>query len=233
MIRRPPRSTLFPYTTLFRSTRRRLGEYYTPDWLADQIITTAVTDPLRQRVLDPACGSGTFLFHAVRRNLAAAADAGVPLEEALARLTDHVVGIDLHLVAVALARVTYLLGIGRERLVSPLRGAVRVPVYLGDSVQWQQRLDLLSEGHLVVPTGSGGQMFQDELRFPDRLLRDHGGFDQLVTAMATLAGRTRRAGSVPSLTALFNRLAIAEEDRTAIVQSFEVLCRLHDEGRDH
>ncbi len=214
-------------------TRRRLGEYYTPDWLADQIITTAVTDPLRQRVLDPACGSGTFLFHAVRRNLAAAADAGVPLEEALARLTDHVVGIDLHPVAVALARVTYLLGIGRERLVSPLRGAVRVPVYLGDSVQWQQRLDLLSEGHLVVPTGSGGQLFQDELRFPDRLLRDHGGFDQLVTAMATLAGRTRRAGSVPSLTALFNRLAIAEEDRTAIVQSFEVLCRLHDEGRDH
>src|SRR5229473_7355392 len=25
MIRRPPRSTLFPYTTLFRSTRRRAG----------------------------------------------------------------------------------------------------------------------------------------------------------------------------------------------------------------
>src|SRR3712207_8411032 len=26
MIRRPPRSTLFPYTTLFRSLRRRVGE---------------------------------------------------------------------------------------------------------------------------------------------------------------------------------------------------------------
>src|SRR2546426_4692104 len=26
MIRRPPRSTLFPYTTLFRSARRRVGE---------------------------------------------------------------------------------------------------------------------------------------------------------------------------------------------------------------
>src|SRR3712207_8558652 len=26
MIRRPPRSTLFPYTTLFRSGRRRIGE---------------------------------------------------------------------------------------------------------------------------------------------------------------------------------------------------------------
>src|SRR5256885_4488436 len=27
MIRRPPRSTLFPYTTLFRSDRERPGEY--------------------------------------------------------------------------------------------------------------------------------------------------------------------------------------------------------------
>src|SRR2546430_6665476 len=27
MIRRPPRSTLFPYTTLFRSRRRYLGEW--------------------------------------------------------------------------------------------------------------------------------------------------------------------------------------------------------------
>ena len=63
-------------------TRKRLGEYYTPDWLADQIVTEAVTDPLHQRVLDPACGSGTFLFHAVRRYLAAADEAGMPLAEA-------------------------------------------------------------------------------------------------------------------------------------------------------
>src|SRR2546427_7924163 len=29
MIRRPPRSTLFPYTTLFRSVGRRVAELYT------------------------------------------------------------------------------------------------------------------------------------------------------------------------------------------------------------
>src|SRR3989442_2580520 len=28
MIRRPPRSTLFPYTTLFRSRQRRLNQHY-------------------------------------------------------------------------------------------------------------------------------------------------------------------------------------------------------------
>jgi hypothetical protein len=47
-------------------TRHRLGEYYTPDWLAAAMVEKAVDDPLQQRVLDPACGSGTFLFQAVR-----------------------------------------------------------------------------------------------------------------------------------------------------------------------
>ena len=50
--------------------RHRLGEYYTPDWLAACMVAETVDDPLNQRVLDPACGSGTFLFHAVRHYLA-------------------------------------------------------------------------------------------------------------------------------------------------------------------
>src|SRR2546430_9741396 len=34
MIRRPPRSTLFPYTTLFRSRRRRdARQWFPPAWL--------------------------------------------------------------------------------------------------------------------------------------------------------------------------------------------------------
>ena len=53
-------------------TRHRLGEYYTPDGLAHRIVETVVAEPLTSRVLDPACGSGTFLFHAVRKFLEAA-----------------------------------------------------------------------------------------------------------------------------------------------------------------
>ncbi len=214
-------------------TRKSLGEYYTPDWLAERVVTTAVTKPLDQSVLDPSCGSGTFLFHAARRYLDAAHAAGVPLRQALAGLTDHVAGIDLHPVAVSLARVTYLLAIGRERLISDERGPIRVPIYLGDSVQWQQRMDLLDQGHLVIRTGSGDTLFEDELRFPDHLLKDAGRFDQLVNELADLATRPRAAGSVPSLSPLFNRLAIAEADRSEITANFGVLCRLVDQGRNH
>src|SRR3712207_8472523 len=50
MIRRPPRSTLFPYTTLFRSQRRRVerGE--------------AVEDPLRQHAALRRLRDGRFLL---------------------------------------------------------------------------------------------------------------------------------------------------------------------------
>ena len=57
--------------------RRDLGEYYTPQWLADAVVEEVVTDPLRQSVLDPACGSGTFLWAALRRYVKAGRDAGL------------------------------------------------------------------------------------------------------------------------------------------------------------
>ena len=49
--------------------RRQLGEYYTPAWLARTMVQELVTDPLNQRVLDPACGSGTFVAEAVKHFL--------------------------------------------------------------------------------------------------------------------------------------------------------------------
>jgi hypothetical protein len=86
--------------------RHSLGEYYTPDWLADEIVREVVTDPLDQRVLDPACGSGTFLFHAVRQYLDHADAAGIPTPQAVEQVTHKVIGVDVHPVAVTLARVT-------------------------------------------------------------------------------------------------------------------------------
>jgi hypothetical protein len=215
-------------------TRKQLGEYYTPDWLAEQVVSTAVTEPLNQRVLDPACGSGTFLFHAVRRYLAAAAEAGTTLARSLSGLTDHVLGVDLHPVAVTLARVTYLLAIGRERLLDPGRGAIAVPVYLGDSVQWNQRRDLFTEDHLVVSTGSSDQLIAAEFRFPDRFLADSARFDRLVSSLADQAAKPRVPGRNPTLPAgLLHRLAISEEDRPVLEENYQLLCRLHDESRDH
>ena len=114
-------------------TRKQLGEYYTPDWLAEKMVDETIGDPLQLRVLDAACGSGTFLFHAVRKYIAAAEAASTSLADTLDGVTKHVFGMDLHPVAATLARVTYLLAIGRSRLTDPSRGSIQIPVYLGDS----------------------------------------------------------------------------------------------------
>ncbi|WP_203717745.1 N-6 DNA methylase [Asanoa siamensis] len=214
-------------------TRKRMGEYYTPDWLAEEIVNKSISQPLQQRVLDPACGSGTFLFHAVRKYLAAADVRGESVDSALASLSRHVIGVDLHPVAVALARVTYLLAIGRERLVDPGRDTINIPVYLGDSIQWRERLDLFTEEHLRISAGHGASLLEDVLRFPEHLLSDPSRFDRLVSNLASLAAKPRDKNTLPSLGAVFHRMAIAEEDQPMILETFAAMCRLHDEGRNH
>ena len=215
-------------------TRKRLGEYYTPDWLAEVIVTETITEPLNTRVLDPACGSGTFLFHAVRRYIAAAEAAGHKIEQLLTDVTRHVVGMDLHPVAVTLARVTYLLAIGREKLINPKRGNIQIPVYLGDSVQWrEQNVDLFSAGNLVIQTEEQQTLFNSELCFPDALLDNAAKFDRLVNQLADLSAKRKANSAAPSLKALFSRLAISKEHQDTIEGTFKTMCRLHDEGRDH
>jgi SAM-dependent methyltransferase len=212
-------------------TRKRLGEYYTPDWLAEIVVAKVVPEPLKTRVLDPSCGSGTFLFHAVRNYIAAAEAFGHTVSDTLTNLTRHVVGMDLHPVAVTLARVTYILAIGRSRLLDPNRGSIQIPVYLGDSMQWrEQGGDLWSAGKLVIHTEDKKH---NPLEFPDAILDDAAKFDQLVNELADLASRRKPKSPLPSLKAVFARLAIPPEHHGIIEDTFKTMCQLHDLGRDH
>lgn len=212
--------------------RHRLGEYYTPDWLAAEIVSHVVTDPLEQRVLDPGCGSGTFLFHAIRKYLKAAESAGLTNADAVSGVTNHVTGIDVHPVAVTFARVTYLLAIGMERLQAADRPAIAIPVFLGDSVQWSHGETLAHSEGLSVPTEGGG-LWGNDLRFPERLLDDAGRFDQLVSELADRAADRAPGAPIPSLTAIFRRHAIHPGDQQMVTETFAVMCQLHDEGRNH
>ena len=66
-------------------TRKHLGEYYTPDWLAEHMVAISHQRPAlcSTRAPHPACGSGTFLFHAVRGYLEAADASGMNNRDAL------------------------------------------------------------------------------------------------------------------------------------------------------
>lgn len=218
--------------------RRSLGEYYTPDWLAEAIVADSVDHPLEQRVADVACGSGTFLFHAVRRYLASAEEAGLDNASAINGVTSHVFGMDIHPVAVTIARVTYLLAIGNDRLMRP-RDPISIPVYLGDSIQWEHRNDIFvsREELRISTTGAdfvrdGGSLFDEELVFPKSTLLHATSFDRLVNAMSDKAtdhsGRKSRDVIMPTL----RQQGIAEADVDTLVETFDLMRRLHADGRD-
>jgi hypothetical protein len=198
------------------------------------MVAETVDDPLEQRVLDPSCGSGTFLFHSVRHYLRAAEEAGLDNAAALVGVTRRVLGIDVHPVAIVLARLTYLLAIGRERLRAGGRPDLQIPVWLGDSVQWRAPEEgFWTKQGLTIAIDDGLQLWSAGLHFPSRLLDDAQRFDQLVEELARRAA-TRDPGSpAPSLVSLFSRYAVHPDDQAAVEETFTTMCRLQDEGRDH
>ncbi|MBE0704529.1 MAG: N-6 DNA methylase, partial [Afipia sp.] len=203
--------------------RHDLGEYYTPDWLAARVVAAAIPRPLEQRVLDPSCGSGTFLFHALRRLIAVCREAGVPPAEIVATCADRVFGIDVHPVAVALARVTWLLALGD--LVQDRPATLTVPVYMGDSMQWSLR-----------PLGASAEVLVDvppndpPLRIPAGLASDHTLFeralDELNRGLDTMA-------EPEAIEAAIARAGATTEDAAMLGRTFAQLKQLFLEGRNH
>lgn len=210
--------------------RHDLGEYYTPDWLARKVVRRALDAPAAQSCLDPACGSGSFLFHAVRLKREALAAAGMPAGAVAAACCATVTGFDVHPVAVIFARVTYLLALGESLLAR--EDAISLPVYLGDALQWNVRRDAVEQDLVVVappPPGSrrtGGSV----LRFPLGLCADPALFDAVVAALhdASEAGRDADA-FLGGLAAL----GVPAEHRGTLRATYLTYDRLRRAGRDH
>jgi SAM-dependent methyltransferase len=114
-------------------TRHDLGEYYTPDWLAARMVGRLLEEQPRASVLDPACGSGTFLYQAVRQKRRLLGDSA----ETLTHIQDAVMGVDIHPLAVIVAKTNYILALGD--LLRKRRGKVFIPIYLSNSIRLPER----------------------------------------------------------------------------------------------
>jgi len=111
--------------------RKSLGEFYTKDWTAD-LLLDAVGYEGEGRILDPACGSGTFLTLAIER--IRRKNQGLPPDRLLRKILDSAVGFDVNPMAVLTARINYLLAIFDLIKRSSTFEKVELPVYLCDSV---------------------------------------------------------------------------------------------------
>ena len=212
--------------------RKRLGEYYTPDWLAREIVDAAVTNPLEQRVLDPSCGSGTFLFAAVRKYVEAARAAGRAPEQSVDGLQRAVTGVDVHPVAVHLARATWTLA-ARDVIAELDSGAedVTIPVYLGDSLQLRADTQSLLGGLNVSidvegDPETGGAT--SRLEFPRALVEQADWFDGLMYRI----GEAIEAGQNP-LMSLDDAGIPPGPERNTLENTISRLVGFHAAGRDH
>ena len=138
-----------------KKLRHALGEYYTPDWLAERLLNQLGYDgDPGKRLLDPACGSGTFLVLAIKRAKAYAAEKGLNEADVLDAILRNIVGFDLNPLAVSSARTNYLLALGD--LLQHRRGEVTIPVYLADSILTpSQGADLFGQHGYAFNTAVG------------------------------------------------------------------------------
>jgi len=114
--------------------RKNIGEFYTPEWLVDFVLDRVNYKGslcLKTKILDPCCGSGNFLIHAIDRYKQAAREQGWEDKEIANSILQHVIGFDLNPLAVLSARLNYLLAIAD---ILPSSGRIEIPVYLADAV---------------------------------------------------------------------------------------------------
>lgn len=161
------------YQTYFdRETRRALGEFYTPEEIVDYIVDGVnYRNISNKRLLDPSCGSGSFLVAAVRRYLQEAKPLVVSgtkrWPEILSELCEspRIVGLDINPFAILMAQVRFLLEIlPYYKLSIEKSGAEgfrlhRLPIFRTDSLAKE-----------TIPLGLRGQTLlvetENELKFP-------------------------------------------------------------------
>ncbi|MDE2815482.1 MAG: N-6 DNA methylase [Chloroflexota bacterium] len=216
-------------TVIPPNERRQLGEYYTPDWLARVMVRELVADPLNQRVLDPACGSGTFIVEAVAHFLEAAQQAELTPTAVIENLRLAVTGIDVHPVAVHLARAAWTLA-ARPAIMSAADAGysspISVPVYLGDTLQLRYHTgDLVAKSEVRVEV-------EDErnttLVFPVSLVARGETFDPLMSDIANAIEQ-----DTDPLIALDDNDISDPAERETLEKTIAIMQRLHAAGRDH
>ena len=225
----PADSAAILYETVIPTDeRRQLGEYYTPAWLARVMVRELVTEPLTQRVLDPACGSGTFVVEAVAHFLDAAERDGLAAGATLEKLLDAVTGVDVHPVAVHLARAAWVLAARPAIQAATAAGydkAIAVPVYLGDALQLRYYGGLFAQRDVPVHVDDERNTV---LRFPRRIVEEADKFDPLMSEIARVIER----GGKPTWALDDHEINDAEE-RDTLEGTIAEMQRLHAEGSDH
>lgn len=221
--RKEPESTRDLFKGLYMTfappaLRHALGEYYTPDWLAGHAFNV-IEWTHDQTMLDPTCGSGTFLLEALRRRLIADTHSSASAAELLVGL--H--GFDLNPLAVLAARASVIVFIGNR--LDPAK-PLQLPIYLADAVNPAEE-----EAGLYVhtlQTERGMKTF----RMPAPVV-ESPQYSQVMQGLRELIDDEQNRDEIADVLAEDPLLAsLSGEHRKVFWSSVDSLRELHDEGWD-
>jgi len=211
--------------------RHDLGEYYTPDWLCQRIVEDLLPKKALVSVLDPTCGSGSFLraaiHHLIRENRESHTDLNL-----LKAVLDNVVGIEIHPLAVTIARTTYVLALGD--LLKARKRPIQIPVYLADS------LFLPAEAkQLTIGEGTGveirfGAARDHRVFLPRQLIEAPDLFDPCIAACTevAVAHAMSKKESPSSLAAYLKKAAAGLTDLAKYDEAVDGLWKFTDQLAD-
>ncbi len=198
-----------------REVRHALGEFYTPDWLAEHgmdLLEWLPTDSLT----DPTCGSGTFLLEAIRRRRKANSDTTAQ------SLLAGIHGIDLNPLAVLAAKGS--LAVFLSPHLDPAH-PIRLPVFLADAVH-PASVDLFSNYRHVLHTELGPREFS----VPERMIR-HPDFFETFAKVRVLIDADYPAEKICSaILSDLMAMGLDESDISIVNTTLTNLVELHDQG---
>ncbi len=203
--------------------RHELGEYYTPDWLAESMLRHVIDGNPTIRMIDPACGSGTFLFLGIRLISERLKSAGWPKEKILRHIEQNVFGIDVHPLAVLISRTNYLLACAP--LLGARKGAFNIPVYLGDSLMYRTVAGTMDIPDVEIRVGDDLSLW-----FPDELTHDPALLDEVVRTMAHWADQGSTGGA--GFDAFLRGADITPAGRNGLRKTFRTMRALVESDRD-
>ena len=204
-------------------TRHDLGEFYTPDWLAHRVVRKLLDANPHGSMLDPTCGSGTFLYLAIREKRERLRDT----LETLHHILDSVYGADIHPLAVIVAKTNYILALGD--LLKKRKGTIAIPVYLADTLKLPEQFMKAGEYGITLDSRT--------VYVPEVLLKNLDLYDQAIELAKEFARQNK--GKRIS-TELFRNFLTAQRfpdaDNVALVQAIfmiaDVLKHFIDNERD-
>ncbi len=214
-----------------RSERHKIGEYYTPEWLCELVLRESLDEWKREhegipRILDPACGSGTFLTNAIRLLIEELKARGVESQEAAEQIFGNVIGIDINPLAVIIARANYIL---MFRNGYPTFN-VTIPVYIADSIKLPSEVRTEIKGVEVYSV----EVNEHQLHFPVRIASDRAVFGLVLEGMKRAIETYKERRDKKAAPKVFERWAdkVPAEEFEVLSSTLETLLKLVDEDKD-